>query len=260
MVRVVLISIAALFFVFGDVRAQERNPILAASPELSQSGMLKYLLPRFSLKTGIRFDLVELGKEGEIPTMADLVLTRAKPLGKGGRIFMLGLGHSYYVTVRDTNDKRSLRFADWLVSEIGRATIDAFSADGVQVFTAVTTTQALEVEIAFEGDVVAGKSLAYRNCGRCHVVGQENRMKGIGSTPSFALLRTFPDWQDRFQIYYILNPHPSFSQIIDITEPFDPAFPPPIVPLALSSEELDDILAFVATIQPADLGAPLKHQ
>jgi hypothetical protein len=79
-------------------------------------------------------------------------------------------------------------------------------------------------------------------------------------TPSFALLRTFSDWQDRFSTFYVRNPHPSFTQVIDITPPFARNLPPAIVPLEITQDELDSILAYVATILPADLGAPLQNQ
>jgi len=49
-------------------------------------------------------------------------------------------------------------------------------------------------------------------------------------------------------------------QAATVTDPFDAARPPPIVPRAITILELDNILAFVAAIEPADLGAPLKHQ
>lgn len=253
-------SVVALLFAVGAAHGQASDLKLASSFELKESGVLNYILPRFSLKTGIRFGLVTLEQEGEMPSGADLVMTRVKPSGAEGRLFMQGLGARYYIAAHDLNDKKSKRFLDWLASEVGQNTIEAFAPDGVQIFTANAVLQDVAAKVVFDGDTTAGKALAYRNCGRCHVVGDANRMKGIGSTPSFALLRTFADWQTRFQIYFTLNPHPPFSQITGITEPFDPAYPPSIVPLALTEKELDAILAFVATIEPADLGAPLQHQ
>ena len=85
-------------------------------------------------------------------------------------------------------------------------------------------------------------------------------MGGIGSTPSFAALRNFPDWEERFQTFYILKPHPSFTEIADLGALVAPEHRAAIVPLEMSLADLDNILAYVAEIAPADLGAPVQHQ
>ncbi|MFQ5567351.1 MAG: c-type cytochrome, partial [Paracoccaceae bacterium] len=36
-----------------------------------------------------------------------------------------------------------------------------------------------------------GEKLTMINCGRCHKVSEKDRMGGIGSTPSFAVMRTW---------------------------------------------------------------------
>ena len=92
------------------------------------------------------------------------------------------------------------------------------------------------------------------------MVNEKTRMTTIGSTPSFALMRSFPDWDSRFEGFYALNPHPSFTIVAEVTGPFDETRPPPIAPLELSLEDIEAILAFVRTIEPADLGSPLKVQ
>jgi mono/diheme cytochrome c family protein len=103
-----------------------------------------------------------------------------------------------------------------------------------------------------------GEKLALRHCGRCHVVNERNRMGGIGSTPSFAALRTLPDWEERFRAFFALNPHPAFTQVDGVTEPFPPERPSPIHPLALTPDEIDAITGFAGTIAPKDLGAPVR--
>jgi hypothetical protein len=100
--------------------------------------------------------------------------------------------------------------------------------------------------------------LAHGTCGRCHVVSERNRFGGIGSTPSFPALRSMPDWEDRFRTFWALNPHPSFTQVEGLTEPFDPASPPHIAPVHLTMAESDAILAYVAGIAPKDLGAEIE--
>lgn len=245
--------------------AQERNITLLADNVLQENGFLQFLLPRFSLKTGIKIDLVlPLGNEG-IAQDADLLLTRNLPLTSYAvpvAVFK-GSGEIFYVystiadDIAEEQTARVTRFIDWFTGDIGKRTINQFQVAGEQIYVAVEQIEPEQAQEVFEGDIVTGEALTYANCGRCHVIGWANRMKGIGSTPSFALLRTFPDWQGRFGAFFTLKPHGSFSQITDVTEPFDPSLPPPIYPLEITIEELDDILAFVSTIEPADLGAPI---
>ena len=105
-----------------------------------------------------------------------------------------------------------------------------------------------------------GAKFALELCGRCHVVGEVNRKKGLGSTPSFGALKALQDWENRFYMFYMLNPHPSFTQIEDVTEPFDATRPSPIVPLELTVEILDSIISYVGEIPPADLGGEIQFQ
>ena len=115
-------------------------------------------------------------------------------------------------------------------------------------------------EVSMDGDASVGEKLSFIHCGRCHVIGERNRMSGISSTPSFGLLRTFDDWTERFSAFYVLKPHPAFTQVADVTPPFDISRPPPIAPLEMTVEDIEAIVAYVASIPPADLGAPIQHQ
>ena len=230
----------------GFAAAQDRTLRVSVSPVLVETGFLKHLLPRFTLKTQVRIDLVE--------TDADVVLgtTGATPILQGDGVI-------YYASVPIEGPKAA-RFVYWLKSDIGQRTIGAFKRDGVQVFSGAADLVDVVVEMVFTGDIIVGETLSYTNCGRCHVIGPKNRMGGVGSTPSFALMRTFPDWQRRFETFFTLRPHPSFTQITGVTEPFAANLPPAIVPLEITVDQLDSIVAFVATIKPADLGAPIVHQ
>lgn len=218
---------------------------------LEQSGIMQFLQPRFSLKTGVR--IAHLAT----PNGADVLLSDQNA---PDRVPVMAREGVVYFVIQANAGSPASRFVDWLLSDIGQRTIEQFKPKTGQPFSGAAGMVAEVVEITLQGDVAKGETLSYRNCGRCHVIGEQNRMKGIGSTPSFALLRTFPDWQNRFEGFYALNPHPSFSQITGITAPFDPMRPPPINPLVLSIKQLEDILAFVGTIEPADLGAALEHQ
>ncbi|GGH30949.1 hypothetical protein SAMN05444007_10594 [Cribrihabitans marinus] len=223
-----------------------QEPLGLAAPEaVARTGLLKHILPRFSLKTGIRVRPDENGA------------MRLAEAGAGPPVFRRG-GAVYHLEIGD--DPRQVRFRDWLISEIGRRTIESFQPDGEPMFTARFDAQVEEETVGFEGDSAAGARLSLTHCGRCHVIGPQNRMNGLGSTPSFAVLRTLPDWAERFQQFYVLKPHGAFTQIEGVTPPFDIERPSPIHPVRMTLDDLEAILAFVATTSAADLGAPLQLQ
>jgi mono/diheme cytochrome c family protein len=226
------------------VLGQDRDFALSAPQKIRDSTFLQYLLPRFSLKHGVRINVVDAD--------ADAVI------GDTGTAVFAGFGQVWHLS--HNGGEGPALFADWLLSDIGKRTVEGFTVDGDQPFSARTVSAVATPEILFNGDVEEGSALALRHCGRCHVVNESNRMKGMGQTPSFALMRTFTDWQNRFAGFYALNPHPSFTQVAGITPPFDPMRPPAIFPLEMTQDDLDAILAYVATIVPADLGAPLQSQ
>jgi mono/diheme cytochrome c family protein len=230
--------------------AQERTFELSAPKQLVETGLLKHILPRFSLKTGIKVQLVP--DEAE-PTVS---LNRQRH----GQPVFNGPDNQWYLEIHDLENSFAARFSDWLASEIGARTIEAFKISGKQVFNRPVVALVEKDTDSFEGNPDIGEAISLRSCGRCHVVSKVNKMKAIGSTPSFALLRTFEDWSLRFGAFFALKPHPAFTQIEGVTEPFDPSRPSPISPLELTLEELNTIIAFVARIEPADLGAPLQNQ
>ncbi len=226
---------------------QEAGFGLSSPAALQESGFLRFLLPRFSLKTGIQIALQAENPEVIIST-------------ESGVRLMGGLGQVFYLqtTAADTpRGHKARRFAAWLDSDIGRRAIAQFKIDGAQVFTPIETLQAAEAAIIFRGSAAQGERFSFANCGRCHVVGDRNRMKGIGSTPSFSVLRSLPDWEERFSTFYARIPHPALVQLEGVSPPFDPAFPPANQPLRLTLDQLEDILTFVSALAPADLGAPL---
>lgn len=242
-------------FAAGKTNADGRSFAIYADPDLIETGFLKYLLPRFSLKTGIKVTVSD-------PADAHVALTATPASPTSARPALSGAGKTYYLELRTDQpaNPNAERFDDWLMSEIGQRTITSFTVDGEQVFSGAAGVAGNAAAAVLPGNVIQGQTLSLEHCGRCHVVGEENRFKGIGSTPSFGLLRTFTDWKGRFEGFYALNPHPAFTEISGVTAPFDPERPPPIIPLRLTLDDLDNILAFVASIEPADLGAPIVHQ
>jgi hypothetical protein len=106
-------------------------------------------------------------------------------------------------------------------------------------------------------DYAPGEKLTILNCGRCHVVSAKNRKGGIGSTPSFAVLRTIEDWEDRMKAFWSLRPHPGFTQIEGVTPPFPAGRPPAVHPISLTLDEVAEIVKYARTIEPANLGSDL---
>ena len=226
---------------------QENGFGLSAPAVLQENGFLRFLLPRFSLKTGIHIAVGGGNPEATISTNEGVPL-------------MEGLGQVFYLQTSAANTpggEQAQRFAAWLDSDIGRRAIAQFKVGDAQVFTPIETLQAAEVATVFEGDALRGAQFAFANCGRCHVVGERNRMKGIGSTPSFSVLRSLDDWELRFSTFYARIPHPAIVQLEGVSAPFNAASPPANRPLRLTLDQLEDILTFVSGLKPADLGAPL---
>lgn len=230
----------------APLRAEE--PVRLHAPKaLAETGLLAYILPRFSLKTQIRVTLTD------DPAEADLIL------GSTGRALFQGPQQSWHLEIASAHGGGA-RLADWLASEVGQNTIQAYAIDGEKIFGPAAQAERPEATLSFDGDPAEGRAVARARCIRCHAVDPETRLAGISSTPSFPVLRALPDWEARFSAFYALNPHPSFTILEEVTPPFPPNLPPPIAPVRLTIDELESLLAFVAGLKPADLGAPLDHQ
>jgi len=233
----------------GGSWAEQKHIALYAPDSLTGTGVLKHILPRFSLKHNIRVGMAP------IQAQADVVLSEQKA---GSPAFQNG-SEIWYVSVQGEGASDFAEtFIDWITSDIGKSAIESFvSSNGITFSTqfdaALLTPQ--ETELV---DVTLGHQIAMKNCGRCHAIDETNRKKTIGSTPSFAALRTFQDWEIRFEAFFTLNPHPSFTQIEDVSEPFSEGSPPPISPIFLTLEELDEIIAYARQVMPADLGQSIQ--
>jgi mono/diheme cytochrome c family protein len=240
------VTLGVVLICSGRLAAQEDALQVAVPEALEQAGIVQYLVPRFSLKTAVRVTQVPEGEAAQMRFGAH-----------GTPVFESG-GQRWSLDHDD--DARALRFLDWLQSEIGKNTIESFTGEDGTTFSAQLTEQEETVVAVYEGDTLKGEALSLQHCGRCHVVNEKNRMNGIGSTPSFRLLRALPNWDTRFATFHLLSPHPSFTQIAEVSAPFDPARPPPIAPMEMTLADIEAILAYVSVIEPADLGAPLQLQ
>lgn len=244
------IVVAALGFMLDveQARADDKRFRLSAPAALVETGLLDYLLPRFSLKTGVRIEIVGPAD----PTEMTIGPEAGRPVFKGeANIWRMALNGDH---------PGAARFAEWLTSEIGQRTVTSYEVAGRAPFTLPEVVEEAEAIPDFDGNASEGKRVSLTQCGRCHVVAPENRMNAMGSTPSFAVLRTLPDWAARFQSFYALRPHAAFTQVEDVTAPFPINRPSPIVPVEVTLDEVEAILAYVAEMAPADLGAPIQFQ
>lgn len=224
--------------------AQDKSFELQVPPALADTGFTKHLLPRFSLKTSIRIMVTSDPADAAFGDQGTPVFRQ------GDTIWHLA----------KTDGPNTDAFEKWLLSDVGKRTIEAFAPTGTPLFSAdvkvVKTVQAA----ASTGDTALGEQVSLKRCGRCHVVNEKNRMNTIGSTPSFGLLRTFEDWPDRFEAFFVLKPHAAFTQVEGVTEPFAENLPSPIAPVEVTLDEIEAIIAYVGSIAPADLGAPIQTQ
>lgn len=245
------IGAALLWLAFCMPGSAEPGQVTLAAPgELVETGFLKYLVPRFSLKHGIRVTFVDAG------ATADAALT-ATP-GAGAIAVFSTDGATWFLQAAVEDDADLARFTDWLGSDIAHRAIEGFS--GPPRFLPPAPVEQVETVVEMTGDAARGRDLSLKHCGRCHVVGEINRMKGVDNTPSFAVLRTLGDWESRFATFYVLKPHPWFTRVAELSPPFEPDSGPTIEPVTLTLQELDDILSYAAGVAPANLGAPIRHQ
>ncbi|MGR3502518.1 hypothetical protein [Pseudaestuariivita sp.] len=226
--------------------AEERVVTLHAPDALVETGLLKHILPRFSLKTQVRVLAVP---EGEAQVV----------LGSQGRALFEGAGQVWHLDVREETAFTE-RFVGWLTGDVGMRTVMGFAPGGETLFGAPAAPKVEVVRVEISDDAETGHKVSVVKCARCHAVDKATAWNSIGSTPSFMVLRAMRDWEERFTAFYVLNPHPAFTQIEDVTEPFPIDRPSPIVPIELTLDEMEAVLAYVAVLAPADLGAPLDHQ
>ena len=214
-----------------------------------ESGFHKQILPRFKFKHRLTITPVTDGE-------ADMVFG-----AEGTRIFSQIDGAETrldILTEDPAQNEQAAVFLKWLKSGSGKAAVEGFKPDGVQVYTTEVTAVVIEAPEVFDGDTAQGSRLALVHCGRCHVVDKRNRMGGIGSTPSFAAMRGRSNWSDLFRSFFAHNPHPSFTQVEGVTEPFDPNRQVHVAPMEITLDEIEAITAFVATIEPKKLGRPVQ--
>lgn len=222
---------------------------IAMPPEMTATGFAKHLLPRFKFRSRIALTPVAPDAAADLAFRAD----------GDGTPLLQGRDGTTYALVFPKGDEAGEKLQEWLRSKPGQRVLESFPRDGPPLFTLYAAAKVQVQEAMPQGDVALGSDLALLHCGRCHVVDQRNRMGGIGSTPSFGALRARLNWNDLFLKFWAEPPHPSFTHIPGMNENFTDTRPSRIAPVELTEAEVDAIIAFIATIKPKDLGAPVRY-
>ena len=214
------------------------------------SELVQYVIPRFSLKTRIRFD--QVGSAGDI----QLVTKQPKT---GAEVLQLVSGETVYITAFggavESSDYRA--FVDWLVSEPGRATIADFELDGQQIAIPTAAVEAAPIEMVIVGNLDHGRELSRDHCRRCHKVDRADKYAGIDNAPSFHAMRSFDDWYIRFSRFYAVSPHKALISVEGSGIEKNRALIT-IAPIDLQMDDINDIVAFVHSLTPLDLGKPIQ--
>ena len=214
------------------------------------SELMQYVIPRFSLKTRIRFDRVDAAGDIQFVTEPPESGTQVLDLVSGETVYIRAVGEA----AQSTDYKA---FVDWLVSEPGRATIADFQIDGRQVAIPAEAQEAAPVEIVIVGDLDHGRELSWNHCRRCHKVDRADKYAGIGNAPSFHAMRGFDDWYLRFSTFYTVSPHKALISVKGSGIEKDRELIT-IAPIDLQMSDINDIVAFVHSLTPLDLGKPIQ--
>ena len=106
------------------------------------------------------------------------------------------------------------------------------------------------------GDVAKGRLLADKYCARCHVVGPQNRLGGIDSTPSFFLLGSRAKYLDRLATFFERRPHPAFVRVPGVARWSNaPAYASEFV---ITPGNIEDLLSYVRSLK--DIPRPPRRR
>ncbi len=101
--------------------------------------------------------------------------------------------------------------------------------------------------VAADGDPANGRRIAEAHCQRCHVVSPENRFAGINSTPSFMILVSLNDWEERFLSFFERPPHPVMVRVPGV--PPRSGDPDTIAVFEVSPAGIADLAAYAASLR-----------
>lgn len=230
-------------------------PVTAHAVSLSvdsavPSGLVDYVLPRFSLKTQVRFDRIEVDGDLQLTTRQTDAGIPICTLNDGT---VVSLSAARWVQ----SDPSYLAFRDWLRGESGRASISDYRENGQIVATPIALDAPKPPPVVIIGDPVRGERLSLVHCSRCHKVDRAAKYSGLDSSSSFHAMRGFEDWLVRFASFFTVSPHKALISVKGSGITQDRALIP-MAPIDLSIEDVNDIVAFVHGLEPLDLGRPIQ--
>ena len=123
---------------------QGKSFSLDAPEALVATGFLKHLLPRFSLKTGIRITIETA------PTDAAFGDQGTPVFQDDDRIWHFA----------KTDGPHTDAFLDWLISDVGKRTIAGFKVDGVALYDPDVRVEVAVVARETDGDAALGEDLS----------------------------------------------------------------------------------------------------
>jgi len=240
-----LLVLKCLLFSF---QAANSEGILVHFPEeLKMIEFDKHLLPRFKFKTQIA---IKNSDEEDSHDVLIGIIEKGQPIFSDLNGFLYRLE---IITLDEDKRKKAEKFMTWLTSPSGIAVIEDFSIDDTPIFKGIKHQKEEKIVMNFAGNITSGLSLSQVHCKRCHVV-DNNAFAGIDSSPSFHALRSIKNWEEKFRAFWTVSPHLSVISITDIYEAGSSRSPVTMVPIELNLSEVEDILAYVASIKPKELG------
>ena len=246
--KISIMTVGILLF-FG-VLAKPSFALTLSVDQLIPEALVQYMIPRFALKTRIRFERVESGGDLQLssdPNLMGVPIFTLKP----NRTVML-------VTTRGDQDQKQFEiFRDWLQSGPGRSALSDFRQNGLQVAYPVEAPEEAPIKFVIVGNPVLGEKISKLQCQRCHKVNRANKYSGVGNAPSFHAMRAFDDWYIRFSTFYAANPHKALISVTGsgIEKDRDMIA---IAPIDMEIEDINHIVAFVHSLTPLDLGKPIQ--
>ena len=138
---------------FFGVLAKPSFALTLSVDQLIPEALVQYMIPRFALKTRIRFERVESGGDLQLssdPNLMGVPIFTLKP----NRTVML-------VTTRGDQDQKQFEiFRDWLQSGPGRSALSDFRQNGLQVAYPVEAPEEAPIKFVIVGNPVLGEKIS----------------------------------------------------------------------------------------------------
>ena len=146
----ILTTIAVMLPAMGTAQTAD-NPKqvrVFVDPEFIESGLFKYLAPRFTLKTQVR---LILGEQSD--AQVAIAIATGRPIAQRGDVI-------WAVQLIDGEHPGAERFVDWLQGEVAQNTILAFAPETGDRFVIPEVQDTIEQVVNFTGDAALGLQVA----------------------------------------------------------------------------------------------------